>query len=59
MSGTWASSLTNIWNEEVISNKRFLNGVKLAIVTPVFRKEESTLLKNYRPVTCTCGIDKM
>ena len=45
MSGTWASALTNIWNEEVISNKQFLNGVKLAIVTPVFRKEESTLLQ--------------
>ena len=42
-----ASALNNIWNKEIITQKSFPNNLKLADVTPVFKKEDASLLKNY------------
>ena len=45
-----APALNDIWNNEIITQKCFPNNLKLADVTPVFKKEDALLLKNYRPV---------
>ena len=43
--------LTEIWNTETKSRKIFPKNLKLADVTPVFKKDDNTLVKNYRPVS--------
>ena len=45
-----APALNDIQNNEIITQKRFPNNLKLADVTLVFKKEDASLLKNYRPV---------
>ena len=51
MSDICAPALNDIWNNEIITQKCFPNNLKLADVTPVFKKEDASLLKNYRPVS--------
>ena len=51
MSDIGTPSLDNIWNNKIITQKGFLNNLKLADVTPVFKKQDACLLKNYRPVS--------
>ena len=46
-----APALNDIWNNEIITQKYFPNNLKLANVTPVFKTEDASLLKNYRPVS--------
>ena len=46
-----ASCLTNIWNTQIISEQTFPGNLKLADATPVFKKEDSNLTKNDRPVS--------
>ena len=46
-----APALNDIWNNEIITQKCFPNNLKLADVTPVFKKKDASLLKNYRPVS--------
>ena len=41
--------LTNIWNTQIICEQIFLDNLKLANITPVFKKENSNLTKNCRP----------
>ena len=43
--------LTNIWNEEILLNKNFLENLKLADVTAIFKKKDKTFVDNYRPVS--------
>ena len=50
MSDICAPPLNDIWNKEMITQKSFPNNFKLADVTPVFKKEDASLLKNNRPV---------
>ena len=38
-----------VWNTEVVQNKIFPNNLKVADITPIFKKGDSTLEKNYRP----------
>ena len=45
-----APALNDIWNKEIIPQKGFANNVKLADVTPAFKNEAASLLRNYRPV---------
>ena len=40
-------ALNDIWNNEIMTQKSFPNNLKLADVTPVFKKEDASLLKNY------------
>ena len=51
VSDTCAPALNDIWNNEIITQKYFPNNLKLADVTPVFKTEDASLLKNYRPVS--------
>ena len=44
-------ALNGIWNKEKITQKSFLNNLKLEYVTPVFKKEDASVLKTYRPVS--------
>ena len=41
--------LANVWNEEIQLNKSFLENLKLADVTPIFKKKDKTFVENYRP----------
>ena len=45
-----APALNDTWNKE-ITQQSFPNNLKLADMTPVFKKEDASLLKNYRPVS--------
>ena len=38
-------------NKQVIMQKTFPNELKLAVITPVYKKDDSTVAKNYRPVS--------
>ena len=51
MSDTCAPTLKDIWNNEIITQKSSPNDLKLADVTPVFKKDDALLLKYYRPVS--------
>ena len=44
-----APPLNNTWNKEIITQKSFPNNFKLVDKIPVFKKEDASLLKNYRP----------
>ena len=54
-----APALNDIWNNEIITEKSFPNNLKLADVKPVFKKEDSSLLKNYRPVSVLPAVSKI
>ena len=43
--------LQNIWNSEILEKLYFPNNLKLADVTPVYKKKDPTLVENYRPVS--------
>ena len=59
MSDICAPALNDIWNNEIITQKCFSNNLKLADVTPVFKKEDASLLKNHRPVSILPVVSKM
>ena len=48
VSNICATALNDICNKGIITKKYFPNNLKLADVTPVFKKEDALLLKNYR-----------
>ena len=52
-------ALNDIWNNEIITQKSFHNNLKLADVTPVFKKDDASLLKNYRPVSAAPVVSKI
>ena len=43
--------LRNVWNNEIVLNHCFPDNLKLADITPFFKKDDATLAKNYRPVS--------
>ena len=43
-----SSNLTQIWSNEIINQKFFPTNLKLAHLTPVFKKIDTTLAENYR-----------
>ena len=43
--------LAIIWNEDVLPNKNFPENLKIANITPIFRKKDKTLVENYRQVS--------
>ena len=51
MSDICAPALNEIWNNEITTQKCLPNNLKLVDVTPVFKKDDASLLKNYRPVS--------
>ena len=51
--------LTNIWNEEILLNKNFLENLKLADVTAILKKKDKTFVDNYRPVSVLPTVSKI
>ena len=51
--------LANIWNDEVISKEKFPTKLKLADVTPLFKKLENVCKENYRPVSLLPLVSKI
>ena len=54
-----AKFLNSVWNNEVLKDLKFANGLKLTDIVPVFKKDDSTLVKNYRPVSLLPVISKV
>ena len=54
-----APALNDIWNNEIITQKFFPNNRKLEYVTPVLKKENASLLKNYTPVSVLLLVSKI
>ena len=44
-------SLMDIWNIQIVRNKIFPTNLKLADIRPIYKKDDATLVKNYRPVS--------
>ena len=53
-----AAPLAQIWNNEVILNLKFPSKLKTADITPLFKKLESVLKENYRPVSLLPVVSK-
>ena len=51
--------LMHIWKDEIIKNKKFPSKLKLADITPIFKKLDSLLKKNYRPVSILPVVSKI
>ena len=54
-----AKFLNSVCNNEVLKDLKFASGLKLADIVPVFKKDDSTLVKNYRPVSLLPIISKV
>ena len=52
-------SLMAIWNEEIIKKKKFPAKLKLADISPIFKKLENILVENYRPVSVLPVVSKV
>ena len=52
-------ALKKIWNENIVTECVFPNKLKLADVSPVFKKENPLLTKNYRPVSVLPTVSKV
>ena len=46
-----AKFLHTFWNDEVLTDLKFPSELKLADFVPAFKKEDSTLVENYRPIS--------
>ena len=51
--------LQKIWNSEILREKCFLQNLKLADITPIFKKKDPTLAKSYRPVSVLLTVFKV
>ena len=51
--------ISYIWNTQLIQDKTYSNKLKLGDITPVFKALESTLKKNYRPITVLTVVSKL
>ena len=51
--------LANIWNEEILLNKIFPENLKLADVSPIFKKKDQTFVENYRPLSVLPTVSKI
>ena len=51
--------LFKIWNDEILENQSFPDELKLADITPIFKKEDATLPKNYRPDSALPSVSKV
>ena len=52
-------ALQNIWNSETLGKFYFPNKLKLADITPVYKKKHPTLVENYRPVSVLPSVSKI
>ena len=54
-----AKPLTDIWKFEVVHGRKFSSKLKLADITPLHKKLETTLKENYRPVSLLPVVSKL
>ena len=54
-----AKVLRTVWNDEVLKDSKFPSELELADVVPAFKKEDSTLVENYRPIIFLLIISKI
>ena len=54
-----AGVLAQIWNEEIIKNKKFAVELKVADITPLHKKLETIYKENYRPVSLLPVVSKI
>ena len=59
MSEVSAPFLTNDWNIEIVSQHKFSDSLKIADVTPAFKKDGANLTKNYRPGSVLAIVSKI
>ena len=52
-------ALQNIWNSEILGKLYFPNKLKLADITPVYKKKNPTLVENCRPVSVLPSVSKI
>ena len=50
--------LQNIWNSEILGKLYFPKKLKLADITPVYKKKDPALVENYRPVSVLPSVSK-
>ena len=53
------SPLTEIWNVEIVQNRKFSTKLKLADITPLHKKLETIFKENYRPVSLLPVVSKI
>ena len=51
--------LQQIWNYQILKKCQFPENLKLADITPAFKKEGKNLAKNYRPVSVLTTLSKV
>ena len=54
-----SATLLRIWNEQILESKTFPKNLKLANITPIFKKGDSNLTKNYRPISVLPSVSKV
>ena len=54
-----ATFLNSVWNNEVLKDQVFSSALNNADIVPVYKKDDSTLVKNYRPVSLLPIISKV
>ena len=54
-----AKVLQTVWNDEVLKDSKFPSELELADVVPALKKEDSTLVENYRPIIFLLIISKI
>ena len=54
-----SEALLEIWNKEIIGNKKFPSKLKWADMTPIFKKLETVEKGNYRPVSVLPVVSKI
>ena len=55
----WLPVLNDTWNKELVNQCNFPNKLKLADITPVYKKDDATQDKNYRPVSVLPTVSKV
>ena len=53
------STLKDIWNYEILGKQNFSKNLKLADITPVYKKKDPTLVENCRPVSVIPSVSKV
>ena len=51
--------LMHIWNNEIVQNNKFPTKLKLADITPIFKKLENIFVENYRPISVLPTVSKI
>ena len=51
--------LLEIWNSEILAKQHLPRDIKLADIKPVFKKKDSALAENYRPVRALPAVSEV